>query len=216
MASFQAYLHLHHDLPSQLEESVYEHFSIISQVRSDNNNVSYYCELCDTHLGTRSHVIRHCNEQYERSSAKVHRLRVKSVVEMRKNPVVLSCSALQRRMDGIGHQVKEARDMLYWVLLNSAGSPHSWKAEYQAQLAEVEELVDRYERLEQCHLLGLVAWKAVCISNPSSSAKSFLNDYHAWIEWARRGWKSAKDEMRHSNAIGVIVRSVRPFIEQPE
>jgi hypothetical protein len=61
----------------------------------------------------------------------------------------------------------------------------------------------------------LAIWKSQCLMNmPNCKRERDMGNYLAAQEWARSGWKKRKHEVRTSNAIGIIVSAVRPFLEK--
>ena len=74
---------------------------------------------------------------------------------------------------------------------------------------DVSELLEKYELMEQVSLLELTIWKTSCqMSEPSGrSGDSF--DWHCWLS---SDWQQKKGEMRHSNAIAIVITHVLPFL----
>jgi len=61
-------------------------------------------------------------------------------------------------------------------------------------------------------LLELAVWKVVCMTiTPTLPTAS--HDPLFWREWFHDGWKTHKETARKSNKIGIIIRSVLPFIK---
>lgn len=66
------------------------------------------------------------------------------------------------------------------------------------------------ESNERLAVLALAVWKAQCVVDmPKDDVK---DAYLAAMEWARKGWKSRKQEQRNANAIDTVVLAVKPFL----
>jgi hypothetical protein len=78
-------------------------------------------------------------------------------------------------------------------------------------LSEVKELLDKYEYLEPQALLGLAVWKSECIKQMPDDCTGFLSSH----QWIFSGWKVLKKDHRDSNAMSIVVLSVRPFLDPP-
>jgi hypothetical protein len=68
----------------------------------------------------------------------------------------------------------------------------------------------RLEYSERLALVGLAAWKAQCLWQMPDSCP-----YLEYAQWIDSGWKTCKRMQRHSNAMNIIVSSVRPFLGLP-
>jgi hypothetical protein len=70
--------------------------------------------------------------------------------------------------------------------------------------------LSRHEYSERLALVELAAWKAQCLWQMPDSCP-----YLEYTQWIDSGWKTCKRMQRHSNAMNVIVSSVRPFLDPP-
>lgn len=185
---FCAYRHAHCEVAGSTD---YDHYSLFCQEpdpRGYHNR--YKCKLCETRFMAQRDLNEHC-------SSDAHQSRLRQVVSLRRDGVVKCCALLQKLLDGVTNKIfrKEIEHELYMILLNNrfdeAHPVHNL-------LSRMEVRINECLAQERIALLEVVAWKAMCVvENPSSFGT---------------GWQKCKDEQRESNAIGIIVRSVRPFI----
>jgi hypothetical protein len=70
-------------------------------------------------------------------------------------------------------------------------------------------LLTRYEYLEPQALLALAVWKAECIKQMPLEGIDCFRAQH----WISAGWKALKKEHCDSNAMSIVVLSVRPFLD---
>jgi hypothetical protein len=126
------------------------------------------------------------------------------------------CAKLQCRMDQLadGQWKKDIQNSLSMALLNY----QAWKVGGRRYLAEhmrdPEVIIEEYEYRERVHILDLAVWKALCQLRTDAGKVKKDTDFHAWLDWKRRGWKAIKGEMRDSNDLDIIVTSVSPFLDQ--
>jgi hypothetical protein len=90
-------------------------------------------------------------------------------------------------------------------------------------LEEAQRLLEKYERMELLSLLELAVWKATCTQlagevkvDPQNvrtveDAIRFV-DAIRFAKKQRSAWRDYKTEMRHSNAIEIILSQVIPFV----
>jgi hypothetical protein len=69
----------------------------------------------------------------------------------------------------------------------------------------------RHHCSERLALVGLAAWKAQCLCQVPDSGH-----YLTYAQWIASGWKTCKASQRDSNAMNVIVTSVKPFLDPPQ
>jgi hypothetical protein len=68
--------------------------------------------------------------------------------------------------------------------------------------------LERYEDLERLALLQLAVWKSECLKQMP------VGDYFVVNKWLMSGWKACKAKHRESNAMTIVIASVRPFLTQ--
>jgi hypothetical protein len=75
----------------------------------------------------------------------------------------------------------------------------------------IVQLLSVGSRKEQCVVLELAIWKALCTMQYPDNLHGVLGV----LEWCRRGWKIRKQEarQRRSNEFHVIISSVIPFLD---
>jgi hypothetical protein len=88
-------------------------------------------------------------------------------------------------------------------------------------LQEAERLLGKYERMERFCLLELAVWKATCTQragevkvdpNNVKTVEDTIRFAQKLAEKQHSVWKDYKTEMRHSNAIEIIMSLVLPFV----
>jgi hypothetical protein len=193
--SFQAYKHVHCIVSKKRHESFISY-------SNDGFNCSYRCELCDVTVDNDSAMDVHCNERE-------HENRLTLVQKLRKNDVSLKCAQLQHRIDKLSLRSwqLEVQSHLYPLLLNQTTKRNS---ETKRQMRSAEVALLQYERRETIALLELAVWKGVCMVNDDHWTKR--KGYLSWKVWSTVGWKENKDALQKSNAIGIIVMAVLPFL----
>lgn len=70
--------------------------------------------------------------------------------------------------------------------------------------------LEHFEHLERVALLEQAVWRSVCQLNPAYTTSDPMYNF----QWFQQGWKDRKEEMRHSSSIGIVVKSVLPFLGQ--
>jgi hypothetical protein len=119
------------------------------------------------------------------------------------------CAQMQRKMDALPPalwQMKVQRELFSWLLNEKANPSFPFYREHKATFFHL----DLQERKEAQYLLELATWKALCIA--ASSIGNGVRDFTGWSAWQTEGWKALKASKRDSNEIGVIVKSVLPFL----
>jgi hypothetical protein len=88
-------------------------------------------------------------------------------------------------------------------------------------LRKATRLLEKYEHMERFALLELAVWKATCTRragevkvDPSNlkTVEDAIRFAEKLAEKQRSAWKDYKTEMRHSNAIEIIMSLVVPFV----
>jgi hypothetical protein len=90
-------------------------------------------------------------------------------------------------------------------------------------LLEAERLLEKYELMERFALLELAVWKATCTRHAGEvkvdpKDVKTVEDAIRFVDAIRvaekqgSGWKDYRTEMRHSNAIEIIMSLVIPFV----
>lgn len=165
----------------------------------------YVCQQDRWWIGTaRVEPYCHCqNEthiQYMKEAMVVQHKQTKKLVAM-----VRAASAFEPRILQLGHVTwqNDLRAML--VPYHELGGDQEAAVDY----VKVEQKLGKYELRGIVGLLQLVAWKAAIFSQHHPS------EIFDFLEFHRRGWKKHKENMRCSNGIAIVVRSVMPFLENP-
>jgi hypothetical protein len=77
-------------------------------------------------------------------------------------------------------------------------------------LSQAVDKLRHCEFLEGLAVLGLAVWKSMCLLQMPE-----LCDYLVAKRWTMTDWKTCKPAQCESNAMNVIVSSVRPFLDPP-
>jgi hypothetical protein len=154
-----------------------------------------------TDLATDRDQDDHCKED-------THQCRVKMLYGLQQSVLAMHCAMVQNRMDAEMPDPSSRIPIqleMYWGLLNChKANGLSWRP-----TGEATAMVDEYVLKQRMSLLELAAWKAMCLV---SSAGATTPDCSRGQDWRRHGWKVNKSATRNSNEIGIILRTVLPFI----
>jgi hypothetical protein len=185
--------------PNSLEDACY-----VKKVGHDKNNIPLYCcILCDNagnlyneslkqHLAQPAHLLR------------VQKFKVSLNQAIRVLWNLDSCrkQGTFERLDKLGRTIWT--DTVHTCLFHHI----TLKPGHEYSLPEAKDLLTRYEYLEPQALLALAVWKAECIQQMPLDGIDFFRAQH----WISSGWKALKKEHRNSNAMTIVVSSVRPFL----
>jgi hypothetical protein len=174
--------------------------------RATNFGSYMYCILCgDASLWSMDTFKLHTAEPTH--ILKVHQLKLclRQTVRMLKNLNDCRKEGVLDRLDSLGETIwsDAIHTSLFRHITSKPGHDHS--------LTKVTELLTRYEYLEPQAMLALAVWKAECLKQMPIHGIDFFRAER----WIASGWKALKKEHRDSNAIAIIVLSVRPFLDPP-
>jgi hypothetical protein len=157
----------------------------------------HMCDVCEEGFLTQEDVQAHCD------SAK-HKGQIDQI-----RAVQCTWGAkIQTQMDNLpwAPWQLEVQSQMFWILLYE----NVWKWDFKkAKKGEVVAVIHDHQTQERVHLVGLMAWKALCLAKFSSNNGSFM----AWREWVSGGWKEYKNEMCNSNGLDIIVSHVHPYLD---
>jgi hypothetical protein len=193
-----------------LESASRNHFCralIEPALGDDNDQIEFECQLCGGDNFTLDAVDEHCSLQ-------THIDGIQQIRKTQENPIVFAYSVLKDRIEDLGLQRwrNEIEAKFFKELVQTTIILPSTSIGNNKPLKEAIALLLKYETMEEISLLELAVWKAMCLATITSKPNASLG-YYEWLEWTRHGWKCAKNDTRRSNAIGIVISSVLPFMK---
>jgi hypothetical protein len=86
--------------------------------------------------------------------------------------------------------------------------------EGSAMMEGARQILKAHLQNERLFLVGVAVWKTQCQEDKMFAGRFSPSVFNAmYVEWMTSGWKTNKAKHRESNAIGIIVKLVRPFLE---
>jgi hypothetical protein len=176
----------------------------------------WHCSLCGCYINSQNNFIAHIKKS--RHLSNLPAFKVREETELNAGRVFLSrfnsVSRIKRRASELFETWEN--HVLAQLLHYMAGAIDGSTDTYQ-HLGEAGRLLEKYERMERLSLLELAVWKATCrrhageVKVDPSNLKT-VEDTIRFAEKQRTVWKDYKTELRHSNAIEIVMSQVIPFV----
>jgi hypothetical protein len=187
--------------------------SYIEEDDEKDDQSCYRCVLCDVGGMTSQAVKYHCGDKrHQQKETELKNDMTRAMVSSLRVCRVLSDSRF-RELDSLQSQILHvpSRDAVYAEMFHYIVNPDFESVEEEKDLRK-----RKFKKLKMCLaterlvLLGLAVWKAKCIQEMPDATTG----YFATQEWVRSGWKSVKEAQSGSNAVTVVVASVRSFLDE--